>query len=69
MSSTIHKPSEKCQMRKYKNQERYEDKRKEEGLVKVTVWTPKQWTNKIKDYGADLRSQHRALQRGASEDL
>lgn len=56
-------------MRKYKNQERYEDKRKEEGLVKVTVWTPKQWTKKIKDYGADLRSQHRALQRGASEDL
>ncbi|MAE54574.1 MAG: hypothetical protein CMK23_01125 [Porticoccaceae bacterium] len=52
---------------KYKPQNRYEQKQKEQGLVKVTLWIPKQWTAKIKSMGAMLRNDHLSLQRGEQD--
>ena len=43
---------------KYKPQGRYEQKQKELGLVKVTLWIPKQFTPEIKKMGAVLRNEH-----------
>lgn len=45
-------------MASYKNQGRYEQKQKEKGLVKVTLWIPSQWTAKIKQVGSVLREDH-----------
>ena len=46
---------------KYKNQERYQQRNIERGLIKTTVWIPKQ--NKT-----DLRSKHERLQIGSLAD-
>ena len=52
---------------KYKPQGRYEQKQKELGLVKVTLWIPKQFTPEIKKMGAVLRNEHLALQKGEQD--
>lgn len=54
-------------MATYKNQNRYEQKQKEQGLVKVTLWIPKQWTAKIKNMGAMLRQDHLKQQLGEQD--
>ena len=54
-------------MANYKNQGRYEQKQREQGLVKVTLWIPRQWTAKIKQVGALLREDHLKLQKGEQD--
>ncbi len=50
---------------KYKNQERYAQRNKEKGLVRSTVWIPKQFEQELKDKALELRQKHEELQRGA----
>ena len=54
-------------MATYKNQNRYEQKQKENGLVKVTLWIPKQWAAKIKNMGAMLRQDHLIQHQGEQD--
>ena len=50
---------------KYKNQERYAQRNKEKGLVRSTVWIPKQYEQELKDKAIELRERHFLLQKGA----
>ena len=53
---------------KYKNQERYKQKNIENGLIKTTVWIPKQYKHDLRSYAKDLRSKHKDLQLGWEKD-
>jgi|TARA_B110000858_G_scaffold197726_1_gene260453 hypothetical protein len=49
---------------KYKNQIRYSNRNIEKGLVRTTVWCPKQLTKELKAKALELRVIHENQQRG-----
>ena len=53
---------------KYKNQERYQQRNIERGLIKTTVWIPKQNKTDLRSFAKDLRSKHERLQIGSLAD-
>tara|TARA_B100000927_G_scaffold229513_1_gene189342 strand:+ start:498 stop:698 length:201 start_codon:yes stop_codon:yes gene_type:complete len=49
---------------KYKSQERYKQKNLERGLIKTTVWIPKQNKHELRSIAQDMRDKHEELQLG-----